>query len=395
MIPPVNPADNDDLQKEAAISFTHACEAGDIAEARRSLPLAGDKIKLSQVFNIVAKRNDLPFLRAMIGEFRLDKNEALRQSVVQNNMPMVEYLLQQGVDPLFDKGRDIKIAAFNGYTGIFRKLLDSAACDEELLFILALRAVENFQKEILDELLDHRIDLHWQDDRLLREMAGNSRPQTDALSYLLARGADIHVLDEAPLAQAIYKSRFRNIPVLLQAGADPMLMTDGAREEAEGLALGMLIEIRQAEKERQKEAEEIVSGMQMPEDLAKEYGPRKTSGMMLLVRAEGVKSLVHKISTEHPAWASGIHADMLTGKQGGLSPLELALRMEQHKYFFMPVLWRGREEEMKKLWDHLPPPIRRAMPWEETVHDLRSYHAAQEKQQKLLNRVNGLPRLRR
>jgi DNA-binding transcriptional regulator YbjK len=394
-MPPNKPPDMDDQQKEAVISFKNACETGDINAARQALPRALGKINLSEAFSAVAKRDDQAFMRTMVEEFKLDKNEALRQAVVKNRMPMVEYLLQQGVDPMFDNARDIKIAAFNGYIEVFRKLLDSVKCDNETLFILAKRAAENFQKEILAEVLDRRLDMHWQNERLLREMAANNRPQPDALSYLIDRGADIHVMGEAPLAESIQHMRIKNIPVLLDAGADPLMISDEARLDMEDLHLSVLIQLKGAEKRLRDLAEETVLKMQMPADLEKEHGPQKMTGMMLVVRAEGVKSFVYKVMTEHPEWASAVTADVLTKKHGNLSPLDLAIRTEQHQHLFTPALWINREDEMKKLWGHLPREIQKTMPWEETVRELRQYHAAQERQQKLLSRVSGLPRLRR
>ena len=142
---------------------------------------------------------------------------ALQTASFFGHTPVVELLLDRGVDVHYDEDIALIVSGQNGFLATATLLLDRGADLEAQDGAPLVLAAQFGHLEMVAFLLDRGADVHADDDRPL--LAAAEHGQLEVVRLLLDRGADIHADNEGALLWAREKGHAAIEALLLERGA--------------------------------------------------------------------------------------------------------------------------------------------------------------------------------
>ena len=163
--------------------------------------------------------NNYPYRREIL-------QELMKEAIVQENAPLVQYILDTYIDVAFDFSAVESLVYHRKSDKIIQVLkvlkdhgVNLHANNDELL----VNAAFYNNLDIIKYLTEQGADIHTENESLLRTAA--QRGHLDIVKYLVEHGADIHVDDDAPLAIAVNRLTYSDtgtkgvVRYLLKMGA--------------------------------------------------------------------------------------------------------------------------------------------------------------------------------
>ena len=123
----------------------------------------------------------------------------------------MRFLLAAGADANYSSGFPLRMAANDGYVAVMTALLDAGARDfDEALF----RSASGGHVPAVALLLARGADIHYMNDFSLQLAAGNG--QLEMVVFLLDNGADLHARNDGALLRARMKGHTAIVALLLE-----------------------------------------------------------------------------------------------------------------------------------------------------------------------------------
>lgn len=359
-------------RNELVNAFNFACLINYPEKAKLAHSHISGAFDHSTALRAVAEKGHLGILKVMREtglDVRAEDDVALMNAACYGHLDCVEWLLEQGADPSARAAAALLTAAGNDHTAVVQKLATACKIDDKYVQKALREAAVNGNREMADILLEQSGDREYALNELLVLMS--ERPPNGMLSFLIERGADPRCYDDLPLWNAASGGWTGNVALLLEAGSEPMAWGGGILEAVRAKHPETVYPLLLEEGERRRaEARAVLDSLPKDaslEDLSRVTGPDGYSPLALAARIGAAAPLLQAALNR----GESVTAAALVHRKGRFSVMDGALDYGTWRDLFSPALWRGRAEEMRKVWEFLPPDERLELPWEKCLFDLQ------------------------